>query len=212
MSDYALSPQQLAVICALSTGATVAAAAAEQAGIHRNTISNWRRNQLPFQHALAHAQYDRALYFREKLEDLVDLAIQSLQQILTDPNAPPSVRLKAALAIIATASAAPAPLLPQSVHNHAQTKPEPADAAEPELSATEPIVHNSAQGDRSRNKPPAQPSKIPHKNAQSPRCVPPQTGRNQPCPCQSGKKYKRCCLDKKPAIRPEFLQRMMSAA
>ncbi len=25
-----------------------------------------------------------------------------------------------------------------------------------------------------------------------------QTGRNDPCPCGSGKKYKKCCLDKKP--------------
>jgi hypothetical protein len=65
--------QQLAVICALSCGAT-ATEAAEQAGVHRNTISNWRRNALPFQYAFAHAQYDRALLFREKAEALADLA------------------------------------------------------------------------------------------------------------------------------------------
>lgn len=26
-------------------------------------------------------------------------------------------------------------------------------------------------------------------------------GRNDPCPCGSGKKYKRCCIDKKPRVR-----------
>ncbi|MCL6591559.1 MAG: SEC-C domain-containing protein [Firmicutes bacterium] len=25
-----------------------------------------------------------------------------------------------------------------------------------------------------------------------------KTGRNEPCPCGSGKKYKKCCLGKKP--------------
>ena len=29
-----------------------------------------------------------------------------------------------------------------------------------------------------------------------------KTGRNTPCPCGSGKKYKRCCLGRKNAIKP----------
>ncbi len=32
-------------------------AAADEAGIRRNTITNWRRNPLPFQHALAAVEY-----------------------------------------------------------------------------------------------------------------------------------------------------------
>src|ERR1051325_2611004 len=108
MLDYGLSPQQLAVICALSNGLTTTAAA-EEAGVHCNTIANWRRNFLPFQRALADSQYDRALYFREKIEELVDLAIQSLHQILSDPATPPSVRLKAALAVVQTAATPPDP-------------------------------------------------------------------------------------------------------
>ena len=108
MIDYTLSAQQIQVIDALSSGATMTDAA-EQAGVHRNTVANWRRNALPFQYALAHAQYDRALVFREKCEALTDLAFQTLQQILTDPNAPAGVRLKAALAIINTASTPPEP-------------------------------------------------------------------------------------------------------
>ncbi len=108
MNDLVLSTQQLAVICALSSGATMTDAA-EQAGVHRNTIANWRRNALPFQYALAHAQYERALVFREKAEALADLAIGTIQAILTDPKAPAGVRLKAALAILQTASTPPEP-------------------------------------------------------------------------------------------------------
>ena len=51
---------------------------------------------------------------------------------------------------------------------------------------------------------PAAPSQAPNretenlpKNAQQPyRRSEPKTGRNEPCPCGSGMKYKRCCLNK----------------
>jgi len=33
----------------------------------------------------------------------------------------------------------------------------------------------------------------------------PKTGRNDPCPCGSGKKYKRCCLDKDQAAEDATL-------
>jgi hypothetical protein len=197
MNDFVLSTQQLAVICALSSGATMTDAA-EQAGVHRNTIANWRRNTLPFQYALAHAQYDRALLFREKSEALADLAIGAIQAILTDPKAPASVRLKAALAILQTVSTPPEPkrqlLLefekikvvdnpqPQTlVHKDAQSEtgvdPRPSAAPVPDPQ----IVHNSAQ--------PVQPIRP------EPRIAPTKIGRNDACPCGSGKKYKRCCLD-----------------
>jgi preprotein translocase subunit SecA len=37
--------------------------------------------------------------------------------------------------------------------------------------------------------------------------VPHKTGRNQPCPCGSGVKYKRCCLN-----RPQTLGKALAAA
>src|ERR1700733_4629680 len=158
--DYGLSPQQLAVICALSSGATMIAAA-QQAGVHRNTINNWRRNSPPFQHGFAQAQYDRALFFREKIEDLIDLAFKSLQEILVDPAPPASVRLKAALAIIQTASTPPEPRKQVeldiekivSKRGPAETvtedqlapaPPDPSPARDPQV-APAPPVHNSAQ-------------------------------------------------------------------
>ena len=108
MTDYGLTPQQLEVIDALTSGVTMTAAAA-QVGVHRNTIANWRRNNLPFQHAYAHAQYDRAILVREKMEELADLAVDTLRSLLADPQASPSVRLKAALAVIQAVSTPPPP-------------------------------------------------------------------------------------------------------
>jgi len=99
MLDVALSPQQLQVINALSDGVNSTDAAA-QAGVHRNTIANWRRNSLFFREALADAQYDRALLFRDRTEAKLDLALETIDSILNDPKASASVRLKAALFII----------------------------------------------------------------------------------------------------------------
>ena len=220
MSDYTLSPQQLQVICALSSGATLTAAAAE-AGIHRNTIAAWRRNQLPFQHALADAFYDRAMHYREKLEELVDLAVQAIHQLLAGPLTPPSVRLRAALAVMQLSTTPPPPkqqveLILESV----AVQPAPKTAQPPMHNADEKLhktaqppaheptqkLHNPAQS------PAHEPTQKPHNPAQSPSHQPtqklhnpaqsplrrehPKIGRNQPCPCASGLKYKHCCLGK----------------
>jgi transposase-like protein len=181
VNDIGLSTQQLAVICALSSGATMTSAA-EQAGVHRNTILNWRRNLIPFQQGLADAQYDRALYFRERMEAEFDLAIQCLHQILADAKAPASVRLKAALAVI-QAAATPAPPKQQTVLEFKKVH-----LADPPAAETAP---NPAQLNPSH----PNTSVEVHNPAQTPRTVPPKIGRNEPCPCGSGKKYKRCCLD-----------------
>jgi transposase-like protein len=183
--DYGVSAQQLAVICALSSGATIADAA-QQAGVHRNTLHNWRRNSLPFQHALAHAQYDRALYFREKVEDLVELALQSLQELLTDPKTPASVRLKAALAIIATASTPPAPLkqVELDIEKIVVKKSQPSTITGDQL-APAPPVHKDAQPAAGTSAPgsPVQPPV--HKDAQPqpPKIgmLPDQVAKGQPC-------------------------------
>ena len=177
MLDHALTPQQLQVVSALSEGANMTNAAA-QAGVHRNTIANWRRNYLPFGEALAHAQYDKAMLFREKAEDLVDLAFAAIEAIITDPKATPATRLKAAMFIVEMTSTPPAPKK-QVMLDVVPVQP---PAVEP---ATE--MHNEV-----------------HKVAQSARPAPVQTirrehpkvGRNEICPCGSGLKFKRCCLNK----------------
>lgn len=198
MPDTSLTPQQLTVISALSSGATTTAAA-EEAGVHRNTINNWRRNLRAFQDSLAHAQYDRALYFRERIEAEIDLAIQALHDILADPKTPPSVRLKAALTVIQTASTPPQPkpqvayaiesvrLADLPLTKSAQPAPEPKPAtAAPVAPNTPPTfapeVHKTAQ-----------PAAVPIRRETV------KVGRNEPCPCGSGQKFKRCCIDKRSA-------------
>jgi hypothetical protein len=213
MPDYGLSVQQLAVICALSSGATMNVAA-DQAGVHRNTIANWRRNSLPFQQGFAHAQYDRALYYREKVEDLIDLAIQSLHDILSDPKAPPSVKLKAALAVITTASMPPAPkkqveldiekiVIQKTAQTVTEDQFEPTPPVHNDAQpAPLPTTHNDAQpgGEIAVNPPSSKASAPPeldaaaHNDAQAPKSRP-GVARNTKCPCGSGRKYKRCCLD-----------------
>jgi len=127
MFDASLSPQQLQVINALSEGLNSTDAAA-LAGVHRNTIANWRRNSLYFREALADAQYDRALLFRDKTEDRLDRAFETLDSILADPKASPSVRLKAALFIIQSATTPPLPknripLEIEEIHVHKTAQP-----------------------------------------------------------------------------------------
>ena len=185
MFDYGLSPKQTQVIDALSSGATLTDAAA-QVGVHRNTVALWRRNLIDFQSALAHAQYDRALYYREKSEALADLAIDALRRALTDDNTPPATRVRAALAILKTISTPPEPKaqIPPDIEQ-IRTSPEvqviDADQFNPASDTPEPQdVHNSAQ---SR---PVPTIRRDH----------PKIGRNDPCPCGSGLKHKRCCLER----------------
>jgi hypothetical protein len=186
MTDYGLTPQQIEIIDALSSGATMTAAAT-QAGVHRNTLANWRRNNLPFQQALAHAQYDRALFFRERCEELADSAAQTIRQILDDPKAAPSVRLRAALAIMHTISTPPQPK--RQVHLDIEKiviSKEPPRVFPDENLGTDPnIMHNFAHSE------PPQTIRRDH----------PKIGRNHLCACGSGQKFKRCCLNKAPLAK-----------
>jgi len=177
MLDHTLSPQQLQVISALSEGANMTYAAA-QAGVHRNTIANWRRNYLPFGEALADAQYDKAMLFREKAEALAELAFEAIQAILVDPKASPATRLKAAMFIVEMTSKPPEP------KKQVMLDVVPIQAPVPETRPeSAPEVHKAAQF--------AAP--VP---AQTIRREHPKIGRNETCPCGSGLKFKRCCLNK----------------
>ena len=190
--DYGLTSQQIEVIDALSAGATTLAAAT-QAGVHRNTIANWRRNNIAFQHSLAHAHYDRALAARESAEDLLQQAIQTVRDILQNPNVPASVRLRAALAILQTATTPPEPKKQVTLEIEKLKV----------LNVTEPVIVRApapAQVPAPASAPAPQP--IPenlHNSAQplrSERMSSEEIGRNQLCPCGSNLKYKRCCLNK----------------
>ena len=88
-----LSPAQEAVIALISAGSTIVAAA-EAAGVHRNTVLNWRRHFPHFRVALWRAEEEKALFWREKAEELASSALETLRTILADQSASASVRLR----------------------------------------------------------------------------------------------------------------------
>ena len=170
MPDSALAAPQLQVVDALLNGANLNAAA-DQAGVHRNTIANWRHTSPAFEAALRDAQTDRADLLREGAVARAELAFQALEQILQDPKSSTSARLRAAIFILSHA-------LPSSAKARRATPTLPKSAQEPATQNPD-FVHKNAQI-------PLQPYRRPD----------PKTGRNDRCPCGSGQKFKQCCLNK----------------
>jgi hypothetical protein len=189
--DLNLPPAQEQVLAAIIGGATMKAAA-EAASIHRNTISYWRQTSLPFREALSQAQYDKAVFIREEAENHVTDSFAAIHAILTNPDAPDSARLNAAKYIIDKASTPPPPK-PEVIY-HPQNVPE--NVLE---SAQSPAPKSSVTSAASVG-PAAPKQEIMHSNAQTGASQTvrsaPKVGRNEPCPCGSGLKFKRCCLGK----------------
>jgi hypothetical protein len=167
----ALTPVQEQVITLLSAG-LAPRKIAEAVKIHRTTIGHWRRSNPAFAEALAAAQYDRILHWHSEAEEHADLAIYTIGRIIQDHHAPASVRLRAALAMLQHATTLPPPcpaaiVQPENLHNLAQM---PTPVLQPE------------------------PPQEMHNSAQPPTPAGPKPGRNAPCSCGSGHKYKLCCL------------------
>lgn len=94
-----LNPVQSQVVQALAAGRSVSAAA-HQANVHRSTIHNWRKTNPIFAAAVREAREDYRQILSDGLLDLAGQALQTVQQFINDPQAPPAVRLKAALAVL----------------------------------------------------------------------------------------------------------------
>jgi hypothetical protein len=107
MTDHALTEKQFTVIAALNAGYTIDKAAELAGLIHPTEIHLWCRNFPAFQTALMQTHYGQALQFREKALALAGRAFKTRSDILDDPEASPSVRLRAATFIIKTAIAPP---------------------------------------------------------------------------------------------------------
>jgi transposase-like protein len=95
----ALTDPQLKVLNDLVSGISVSEAA-RAAGVHRNTVTNWRRQNPEFALYLSEALEERAIHYREELEALTFKAIRVLRTILNDVEASPSLRLRAAQAVL----------------------------------------------------------------------------------------------------------------
>lgn len=97
-----LTPKQLAVLEALLSGSTVSAAA-ETAGIHRSTIHEWL-HQLPFKSAYEEARRNRAQAVQDEMHAMAGFALAAMRDTLTDPSTSASTRLRAALAVLKSAT------------------------------------------------------------------------------------------------------------
>ena len=93
-----LTATQEHVLAHIANGATHTAAAAS-AGVHRNTVHNWL-NAPAFCQALAQAQYQNACFWHDQAKELAATAMETLRDLLANPDTRDSVRLKAALAIL----------------------------------------------------------------------------------------------------------------
>jgi hypothetical protein len=184
--DPTLTPQQHHVLSLLAQGLSITAAAAA-AGIHRNTAANWRRTIPAFARELDYACRERSLYWHDQAAALAQKAIEVISTILHSESAAPSLRLRAAMKILAIASdPQPAPMKPfptsaaeaEAIAGRAMLLQTLANEAESSSESAE-NLHNSAQPAQDCTTPPVR--------------RPPQPGRNSPCPCKSGLKYKRCC-------------------
>ena len=181
-----LTPQMEQVLALVSAGSTVSDAA-QSAGIHRNTVYNWLRSAPAFRHALANAREAKAVYWHEQAEQHAAEALDTIRALMSDPGAPASVRLKAAQTILNLATN---PIF--------VTLPNPAQSGAGDLVAR--MLRNSAQSpapDVSVSDPlaPTDSSLDVPNSAQPLRRAAPKIGRNDLCPCGSGKKFKRCCLN-----------------
>src|SRR5437763_8614306 len=109
-----------------------------------------------------------------QLATLHDAAIEAIRKLLIDPDTPPSARLRAAKLVF---DAMPDP--PEGPRDRAIHTSEPAPAPQQR---------------------PVRPIAVPNSHI----CPEPKIGRNDYCPCGSGLKFKKCCLNKSiPAVIPK---------
>ena len=165
-----LSPLQVQVVAALADGRSVTRAAAA-AGIHRTTIHKWIRTSAEFRKAVDEARDYFYSQINDQLNELSTVSLDTLRQLLTGPDTPPSVRLQAALAVLERPGLRqPGWQVPEPPIGRILGRfPEPEDC-EPDPLDLE--------------MPPASEPRAPSISTSTPR--------NEPCPCGSGLKYKRC--------------------
>jgi hypothetical protein len=176
-----LSPAQAQVVAALAQGRTVTAAA-QDAGLHRNTIYNWL-NEPQFKTAVDEAQREYVAILSDGMRDLAALALGTLRTLLEDPNTPPAVRLKTALAILQR------PHFPQPGWHLPERIEDPR-----EQRVVDGLAEIKADYDAMRMTDAMEASEKRKKPAEAP-----PIARNAPCPCGSGLKHKRCCGNGRPA-------------
>lgn len=209
VSDYSpdptLTPQQHRIITLLASGNSITQAAAAE-NLHRNTVGYWRRTVPAFARELEFATREQRQYWHEQATRLAPQAVQVIEETLTSPDASQSLRFRAATLILKMATDPQSkalrgfPTLPLEIEAMSgqvlgwrkENLTAGAEAPQPE-SASEPEVENFDTVQAARISVAARSCTM---TTPQPVRVAPQPGRNEPCSCGSGIKYKRCCIAK----------------
>jgi AcrR family transcriptional regulator len=191
----ALTPVQAQVVQALAQGISITAAASA-AGVHRSTVHNWLNNQKEFATAVQEAREDYVTILRDELRDLSRIALATVRQLLEDPKTSTGTRAKLALAVLqrpqyATGRSWNLPVPPAALAEEAPAQASSAKAARNRPPAAAVRQNSTKTGPN----PPASTDKPAAGMQDAARA---KVGRNDPCPCGTGLKFKRCCLGKKP--------------
>jgi AcrR family transcriptional regulator len=171
------TPAQAQVIADLAQGRTITDAACD-AGLHRTTIHTWFRDQPIFKTAFEEAQREYVATLQDGMRDLAARAVETLRSLLENPETPPAVRLRTALAILQRPHfPTPGWHLPERIESPREQQVMDGLAevkADYDAMRMSEAVQNANQ---KQEEPPAAES----------------IARSAPCPCGSGEKYKRCC-------------------
>jgi len=109
------------------------------------------------------------------LAALADIAIDAIRTLVTDPNTPPAVRLRAAKLILDSKTDCDN----NAVDGNAEATPASKPATPAHTPMPERLLRPAPVGTQNSHVRP-----------------PPKVGRNDYCPCGSGLKFKKCCLQK----------------
>jgi AcrR family transcriptional regulator len=196
ISNAPLSPVQAQVIATLAQGRTITDAARD-AGLHRTTIHHWFRTEPTFNTAFQEAQSEYVETLQDGMRDLAARAVETLRSLLDDPNTPPAVRLRTALAILQRPhfpnqgwhlpERIETPRQQQVVDTLAEIKADYDTMRMTEAMQARAAHSPSVSAGASDPQHTITPSVNEGASASQPiaRCA--------PCPCGSGDKYKRCC-------------------
>lgn len=170
-----LTEIQSQALQALATGATMTAAAAA-VNLHRTTLYHWIHTQPEFSTAVRDARTECYRTWQEQKQEAHALAWSTLRELLTNPETPAAVRLRAAIVVLKNGFDSP---------ELSQPLPPPENGQSVENVESIPVSQTTAA--------PATPDKFakPVENVEFAKRT--QLARSAPCPCGSGEKFKRCC-------------------
>ncbi len=95
----ALTLPQKQVLAFLAAGVTITKAA-ELMGIHRNTIAHWRRTSPNFRLGWTDMQYEQSMYWRDEVQAIAHLGVDTLVQLIVNRGGNPNVRLRASVTLV----------------------------------------------------------------------------------------------------------------